>query len=80
MLSISPRTTSLNALRRYWRTGPGAIPYTPEFQKLRREREQRLEEFARTQFSAVRATAIVEDGEPGMVIDWVAQQQKPTLS
>lgn len=60
-------------------SGPVAIPYTPEFQKLRRNREQRLQEFCRAQFSDARATAMVEDGEPAEVIDWVAQQQKSDL-
>ena len=58
---------------------PTAIPYTPEFQKLRSEREQRLEDFSHAQFPDVRATPRIEDGEPAMVIDWVAQQENSDL-
>lgn len=58
---------------------PATIPYTPEFQKLRRERKHGLEEFSRVQFPDARATSRIEDGEPAMVIDWVARQENSDL-
>jgi nucleotide-binding universal stress UspA family protein len=58
---------------------PTAIPYTLEFLKLRREREQRLEDFSHAQFAAVQTKLRIEDGEPATVIDWVAQQENSDL-
>jgi nucleotide-binding universal stress UspA family protein len=52
-----------------------SIPYTPEFRKCRQELQERNEEFSNDQFAGVRHTARIEDGDPAMVIEWVAQQQ-----
>jgi nucleotide-binding universal stress UspA family protein len=56
-----------------------AIPYAPLFQDLRKEREQHLEEFARTQFSLLTPTVRIEDGDPARVIEWVAEREKMDL-
>ena len=56
-----------------------AIPYTPLLQELRKDREQRLEEFARTQFSSVTPEVRIEDGDPARVIEWVAEREKMDL-
>jgi nucleotide-binding universal stress UspA family protein len=58
---------------------PRAIPYTPALQKLRKEREDRLQEFSRTQFPDVVQTARIEDGDPARVIESVAQREKTDL-
>ncbi len=60
-------------------SGPIAIPYVPDCQQLRNEREQRLEEFSQKHFAGVRLTARLEDGDPAKVIDWVAQQENTDL-
>lgn len=60
-------------------SGPIAIPYTPDFQELRNERERRLEEFSRTHFASLKRTTRIEDGDPARVIDWVAQQENTDL-
>jgi hypothetical protein len=44
-------------------SGPIAIPYTPDFQELRNERERLLEEFSRTHFASLKRTTRLEDGE-----------------
>ncbi len=56
-----------------------AISYTPALQEFRRQREQRLEEFSRTQFASIHRTARIEDGDAAMVIDWVAQRESTDL-
>lgn len=58
---------------------PAAIPYTPVFHELRKQREQRLEELSQTRFSSVMRTARIEDGDPATVIEWVAQGEKADL-
>ena len=58
---------------------PMAIPYTPNLQELRKQREQHLEEFARTQFPGLAHTARIEDGDPAMVIERTAQRENTDL-
>ena len=58
---------------------PIAIPYTAEVQELRKQREQRLHQFSRAQFPRLTHTARMEDGDPAMVIDWVAQRENTDL-
>jgi nucleotide-binding universal stress UspA family protein len=59
--------------------GAIAIPYTPDFQELRNERERLLEEFSRTHFASLKRTTRIEDGDPAEVIDWVAQRENTNL-
>ena len=56
-----------------------AIPYMPAVQGLRKQLEDRLQEFARTQFPGVSVTALVEDGDPAKVIEWAAQREHSDL-
>jgi nucleotide-binding universal stress UspA family protein len=60
-------------------SGPIAIPYTPDFQELRNERERLLEEFSRTHLASLKRTTRLEDGDPARVIDWVAQRENTDL-
>ena len=66
--------------------GVGALPYTelavadpgwPE--KVRRREEQKLREFAAQMFPGLRPDCILEEGEPGTVIDKVVQHQGTDL-
>jgi nucleotide-binding universal stress UspA family protein len=52
-----------------------SLPYTRECRELRQERKQHLEEFANSQFGGVRHTAMIEDGDPATVIEWIAQRE-----
>jgi nucleotide-binding universal stress UspA family protein len=58
---------------------PIPIPYTLDLQELRKQRERRLDDFSHTQFSSVSQTARIEDGDPAMVIEWVAQRENTDL-
>lgn len=58
---------------------PISIPYTPDLQELRKQHEQRLEEFTRTQFPGLTHTARIEDGDPANVIEWVARRENTDL-
>jgi nucleotide-binding universal stress UspA family protein len=58
---------------------PAAIPYTPAFQELRDQREQRLEEFSRVQFPGLACTRRLADGEAAMAIQWVAERESTDL-
>ncbi len=58
---------------------PAAIPYAPAFQELRKQRQQRLEEFACAHFASVHRIARIEDGDPATVIEWVAQRKNADL-
>ncbi len=55
------------------------VPYTPALEKLRREREQQLNEYSRTHFSSVNFAARIEDGDPAMVIEWVAKRENTDM-
>lgn len=58
---------------------PAAIPYSQALQKLRDRRKQRLEEFARTHFSNISHSLMIEDGDPAMVIEWAARHENTDL-
>jgi nucleotide-binding universal stress UspA family protein len=58
---------------------PDAIPYSPALQELRDRREWRLKEFARTQFSNIGHSALIEDGDPALVIEWAARRENADL-
>ncbi|HEY6847242.1 MAG TPA: universal stress protein [Terracidiphilus sp.] len=58
---------------------PDAIPYSPAFLELRNQRERSLDEFAGAQFSSVSHSAKIEDGDPALVIQWVAQRENIDL-
>jgi nucleotide-binding universal stress UspA family protein len=59
---------------------PGVpIPYTPALEKLRGERQKHLLEFSRTHFSNVNHGTRLEDGDPAMVVDWVAKHEGTEL-
>ncbi|HSR08300.1 MAG TPA: universal stress protein [Bryobacteraceae bacterium] len=66
--------------------GVGALPYTelaaadPSWpEKVQRREEQRLGEFAAQMFPGLHADCILEEGEPGTVIDKVIQRQGTDL-
>jgi nucleotide-binding universal stress UspA family protein len=56
-----------------------SIPYTDAMQELRTQRQTRLEEFSSSRFSSVAHTARLEDGDPAMLIEWVAQRENAGL-
>jgi nucleotide-binding universal stress UspA family protein len=58
---------------------PAPILYSPALQELRYQRERSLDEFARTQFSTVRHSTTIEDGDPALVIRWVVQRENTDL-
>ena len=58
---------------------PAAIPYSQALQKLRDRRKQRLEEFARTHFSNISHSLMIEDGDPAMVLEWAARHENTDL-
>ncbi len=55
------------------------IPYTPAFQKLRDERQRRLEEFAAEQLAGTNYVVRIEDGDPALVIESVARDESADL-
>lgn len=58
---------------------PAPISYTSPLQEMRRDREERLEQFARAQFAGVRHTTRLRDGDPATVIGWEVQRDKTDL-
>lgn len=58
---------------------PVSIPYTDAMQKLRTQRQNRLEEFSNSHFSSVGHKARMEDGDTAMVIEWVAKHENTDL-
>jgi nucleotide-binding universal stress UspA family protein len=60
-------------------TAGSPVPYTPALEKLRTEREQELNEYSRTHFSSVNFAARIEDGDPAMVIEWVAKRENTDM-
>lgn len=61
------------------RCSDNAVPYTPALRQLREQREQDLQEFSRTQLAGVGWRARVEDGDPALVIEAVAQTENTDL-
>jgi nucleotide-binding universal stress UspA family protein len=58
---------------------PAAIPDTQPLRERRDRREQRLEEFTRTQFSNISHSERIEEGAPAMVIEWTARRENADL-
>ncbi len=58
---------------------PTPIPYTPDLQALRKQRQERLEEFSQKQFPGVSQMARLEDGDPAAVIERVARRENTDL-
>ena len=58
---------------------PNEIPYSAALRELRNQRERRLQEFSRSQFPRLTQTAVIEDGDPAMVIEWVAKRDNTDL-
>jgi nucleotide-binding universal stress UspA family protein len=60
---------------------PGKVPYTAALKELRDVRQERLEEFVHKHLilAGVEAKAVVEDGDPGLAIEWAAKQEQAEL-
>ena len=54
-------------------------PYSPALLELRDLQKERLEAFSRNHFSGMNYSARIEDGDPAMVIEWVAKCEKADL-
>jgi nucleotide-binding universal stress UspA family protein len=72
--NLAPNTGNLRGFE------PPAIAYTAALQGLRDSRKRRLEEFVRTQFPDVRHLALIEDGDPALVIEWAARRENADLT
>ncbi|MGA9061842.1 MAG: universal stress protein [Terracidiphilus sp.] len=59
--------------------GPNAIPYGSVLQDLRDRRGRHLKAFVRAHLSGVESAAMVEDGDPALVIDWAARHEQADL-
>jgi nucleotide-binding universal stress UspA family protein len=59
--------------------GEPALPYSAALLELRDLQKKRLETFAQSHFSDMRYTVRIEDGDPAMVIEWVAKCEKSDL-
>lgn len=55
------------------------LPYSPALLELRDLQKERLEAFSRDHFSGLNYSARIEDGDPAMVIEWVAKCEKADL-
>jgi nucleotide-binding universal stress UspA family protein len=58
---------------------PGAIPYVPALQELRKIRQNRLDEFVRKHLAGIRTKTIVEDGDPELAIEYAAREKRADL-
>ena len=56
-----------------------ALPYSAALLELRDLQKERLETFSQSHFSDMRYTVRIEDGDPAMVIEWVAKCEKSDL-
>jgi nucleotide-binding universal stress UspA family protein len=56
-----------------------ALPYSPTLLELRDLQKKRLETFSQSHFSGMRSSVRIEDGDPAMVIEWVAKCEKTDL-
>jgi nucleotide-binding universal stress UspA family protein len=56
-----------------------ALPYSAALLELRDVQKERLETFSRSHFSGMRYSVRIEDGDPAMVIEWVAKCEKADL-
>jgi nucleotide-binding universal stress UspA family protein len=60
-------------------TGEPSLPYSPELLELRDQQKERLQRFSQSHFSGMNCSARIEDGDPAMVIEWVAKCEKADL-
>lgn len=58
---------------------PGEIPYTPALRELREVRQNRLDEFVQTHFAGIDTKTLVEDGDPGLAIEWAVKHEQAGL-
>jgi len=58
---------------------PVSVPYTDAMRELRTQRQKRLEEFCASHFSHIHHLARLEDGDPAMVIERVAERENTGL-
>ena len=56
-----------------------ALPYSAALLELRDLQKRRLEAFSQSHFSGMCYSARIEDGDPAMVIEWVARCEKTDL-
>ena len=56
-----------------------ALPYSAALLELRNLQKKRLETFSQSHFSGMRYSVRIEDGDPAMVIEWVARCEKTDL-
>jgi nucleotide-binding universal stress UspA family protein len=59
--------------------GVPSLPYSPALLELRDRQKERLERFSQSHFSGMNYSARIEDGDPAMVIEWVAKCEKADL-
>ncbi len=55
------------------------LPYSPALLELRKRQKERLEAFSQSHFSGISYSTRIEDGDPAMVIEWVAKCEKADL-
>ena len=56
-----------------------SLPYSPALLELRDLQKKHLETFSEKYFSGIRYSARINDGDPAMVIEWVAKCEKVDL-
>jgi len=56
-----------------------SLPYSAALLELRDLQKERLQTFSQNHFSGVRYSVRIEDGDPAMVIEWVAKCEKTDL-
>jgi nucleotide-binding universal stress UspA family protein len=56
-----------------------ALPYSGPLLELRDLQRERLERFSQSHFSGMRYSVRIDDGDPAMVIEWVAKCEKTDL-
>ncbi len=59
--------------------GAPSLPYSQALLELRDQQKERLERFSQSHFSGMNCSARIEDGDPAMVIEWVAKCEKTDL-
>lgn len=60
------------------KVGP-SLAYSPALLELRDQQKERLERFSQNHFSGMDYSARIKDGDPAMVIEWVAKCEKTDL-
>jgi nucleotide-binding universal stress UspA family protein len=56
-----------------------SLPYSEALLELRALQKKRLATFAQSHFTGLRYSARIEDGDPAMVIEWVARRENSDL-